>query len=211
MANSSRRMRVAKNVLLMIMPAVGNLGVAGSTCAHPVHVSKAVVYRDIPDGVSFRYPASWTRSRRGNSYFGTEIFAIKGVSPVVDVSFNPKGTPFEKTTLLNLRFAYATADARSEDSCGAMLISDKATTALKAVTINGVTLFEVQAGDAGMMKYQSSTLDTVYRQGKCFLFERDAETSGAGVTPGSRSLTEAEQSAIKRRLNTIFMSIRFQA
>jgi hypothetical protein len=50
-----------------------------------------------------------------------------------------------------------------------------------------------------------------YRNGNCYLFEGDMDTTCSGVVEGHRDLTATETRALMRHLNAIPQSIRFAA
>ena len=129
--------------------------------------------------------------------------------PRVQVVFSPAGNLYQKTTLLGLAFAYVKAPQPSQEACAAMAVSPASKA--ETVMINGVPFQHFENEEAGMCHGAKQEVYTTYRNGNCYLFEGDMDTSCSGVRDGQRDLTATETRALMLHLNAIPQSIRFAA
>jgi hypothetical protein len=182
------------------------LAQSSSSKATPVPMA---TYAD-PDGdVSFEYPAVWKTDNTQQFYAPT--FILMGDRQArMQVVFSPEGNLYEKTTLLGLAFAYVKTVQPSLEACAAMAARD-APDRVETVTINGVSFQHTESEVAGMCHEAKQEIYRTYRNGNCYLFEGDMDTTCSGVAEGHRDLTTAETRALMRHLNAIAQSIRFVA
>ncbi len=167
-------------------------------------------YADAEHGISFRYPTVWTTSHDTQGYLPSAILDTPGVHAKQTVTFAPLGV-YATTNLTNLNFTYALLRNATAQTChDAVAKNQDSTGPVTTATVNGVPFTEISGGDAGMSHRLSITLDGTFRNGTCYLFERDEATIAPGVEQGKRTLTDAEERALQRHLRDIFQSIRFQ-
>lgn len=176
----------------------------GSQNPAPVPMAR---YAD-PDGdVSFEYPVVWKIDNSAKFYIPPMI--LQGDrKPRVQVVFSPVGNLYEKTTLHSLVFAYVKSPQPSADACAAMVASP-ASDKVETMTINGVPFQHFEMEDAAMCHGAKQEVYRAYRNGLCYLFEGDMDTTCLGAVDGQRDLTPSERRALMRHLNAIPQSIRF--
>jgi hypothetical protein len=195
--------------ILVGLAAFASLGSLGQSDPPKPTAVPMATYSD-PDGdVSFEYPAVWKIDNSPQFYIPTMIL-MNDRKARMQVVFSPAGNLYAKTTLLGLAFAYVKTQQPSPEACAAMAVSpvpDKVTT----VTINGVPFQHFEAEDAGMCHQARQEVYRIYRNGNCYLFEGDMDTTCSGVVDGQRDLTATETKALMRHLNAIAQSIRFAA
>ena len=167
-------------------------------------------YADPEHGISFRYPTVWTSSHSQQGYLPSAILDTPGVHAKQTVTFAPLGV-YATTNLTNLNFTYAFLRDATAQTCHDVVAKNQDSTGpVTTATVNGVPFTEISGGHAGMSHRLDITLDGTFRNGTCYLFERDEATIAPGVEEGHRTLTDAEERALQRHLNDIFQSIRFQ-
>ncbi len=184
---------------------------ATSTAAagHPQTVPTSG-YVDAERGLSFRYPTVWTRSHSQQGYLPSAILDTPGVHGKQTVTFEPLGV-YASTNLTNLNFTYALLRNATAQTChDAVAKNQDGTGPVTTAMVNGVAFTEISGGDAGMSHRLGITLDSTFRNGTCYLFERDEATIAPGVEPGKRTLTDMEEHALQRHLREVFESVRFQ-
>lgn len=124
--------------------------------------------------------------------------------------FDPQDTAFGKTNLIGLSFSYAAHPQTSSEACNQL-----AATALPGSreaapeTINGLSFTRLEGGDAGMCHQMSTILNTVARNGTCYLFERDLETVCPEVRgPGNPvALSAAQTKLLQSQLDAVMRSV----
>jgi hypothetical protein len=166
-------------------------------------------YSDPAGDVSFEYPVVWKVDNSPQFYIPP--FILQGNrKPRVQVVFSSSGNLYEKTTLHGLVFTYVKAPQASQEACAAMAVSpapDRAET----VTINGAPFQRFELEDAAMCHGVKQEVFRTYRDGACYLFEGDIDTTCVGAVDGQRALTPTETRALMRHLNAIPQSIQFLA
>lgn len=182
---------------------------AAQGAAKPVPVTKKT-YTDPEGGVSFQYPALWTFSRDGSTYF-TLIIVSAGEPVQAALSFSPKGNYYEHTTLTGLEFLYRRKPTPTRQACEAVLLDNSGDGDPPApLTIHGVAYAHLHTGDAEMMKSVEQDGYVTWRGGTCYLFEGDLREISLGVDgEKNRALTNRETQALKRHLSDIMQSVQF--
>jgi hypothetical protein len=166
-------------------------------------------YHD-PDGdVSFEYPVVWKVDNSTQSYLPLMILQ-GGREPRVQVVFSTKGNLYENTTLHGLLFAYVKATQLTAEACAGMAVAPDQTK-VEAVSIDGVSFEHFEMEDAAMCHGVRQEIYRTYRNGTCYLFEGDMDTTCFGAVDGQRDITPTERRALMRHLNAIPQSIRFAA
>jgi hypothetical protein len=191
-------------VVLASLASIGSFGQSGRP--KPAAVPMAT-YHDPAGDVSFDYPVVWKIDNAPQFYIPP--FILQGDrKPRVQVVFSTAGNLYEKTTLHGLVFAYVKTSLPSWEVCAAMAVSpmpDK----VEPVVINGVSFEHFELEDAAMCHGVKQEVFRAYRDGTCYLFEGDMDTTCLGAVDGQRALSATETRALMRHLNAIPQSIRF--
>jgi hypothetical protein len=166
-------------------------------------------YTNATTGVRFRYPSVWKPVSRPEAQTQPFLFD-RGLQPMIDLEFSPKGNLYEKTNLVGLDFVYAAPAASSVAACYKLGEIDSGVAQKEIVTLNDVTYQHAFGGGAGMCHQISSNIYATYRGGLCHLFEQDFMTVCAGVQEGTRGLTPMETKALQGHLDAIMQSVTFR-
>jgi hypothetical protein len=189
--------------------AGGLLACALSASAQTAHVPLST-WTDSSTGVSFQYPVVWQKVAKPEAMTPPMLFE-KGLQPLVDVEFSPKGNVYEKTNLVGLDFLYATTPSATVEACYRLGEAESGDAKKERVTLNGVEYQHAAGGGAATCHEISYDLYSTYRAGMCHLFEEDFMTVCAGVVDGTRGLTPAETKALQGHLDAVMQSVRFSA
>jgi hypothetical protein len=165
-------------------------------------------YTNPGTGVSFQYPSVWRVVPRPAAMTPPSLID-KGLQPLVDVEFSPKGNLYEKTNLVGLNFLYFKVPAKSVEACYQIGEADSGDVHTQVVTLNGVTYQHSSGGGAATCHEISYGVYATFRDGQCHLFEQDFMTFCAGVVDGTRGLTAKESNALQHHLDAIMQSVTF--
>jgi hypothetical protein len=201
-------MRYATLWLILMNCIVACVRVSAQAGAVKPAAVPMATYSDPAGDVSFDYPVVWKIDNAAKFYIPLLILQ-RDRKPQVQVVFSPAGNLYQKTTLLGLAFAYVKTPQPSQEACAAIAVSPASKA--ETVTINGASFQHFENEEAGMCHGAKQEIYRTYRNGNCYLFEGDMDTSCSGVRDGQRDLTPAETKALMRHLNAIPQSIRFAA
>lgn len=166
-------------------------------------------YTDTARGVRFSYPVVWTLTTSPSGYLPAAIQGDR-VHIVQSVVFSPEGNLYEQTNLSGLAFTYALASVPDAAACSAFVTGNtEASGPATHTAIAGVPFTEIGGSDAGMSHQLVFTIDSTWRNGQCYLFERDEATIAPGVQEGKHPLTPQQDRALQRHLREVFESVRF--
>ncbi len=166
-------------------------------------------FRDPETGVSFRYPSSWRPLEAGGPVDAPSFTAAVG-PPRGTQAFLAAGTPLARTDLLGISFAWTVKPKMDAAACARMATDALPMgTELSPETIHGVQFHRGTGGDNGMCHHASATLDTAWREGSCYFFERDLETTCPNInTPGAdAALTGTERAKLQGLLDGVMDSV----
>lgn len=171
----------------------------------PIPVS---IYQDGETGIRFQYPVVWKQVSRSDNYMAPSVLK-PDETPKIIVGFSPKGNLYEKTNLSSLTFTFLAPAASSKSACQARVRKDPSVSHTERQTIHGVAYLRGTGGDAGMCHQQKAEVYATYRSGRCYVFEKDFNTSCAFPDQGRRELTETERDALQRHLDAILETVSF--
>jgi hypothetical protein len=171
--------------------------------------AQLTTYTDPKTGVSFKYPSVWVTSDKNPSYLG-QAYMSETAHPRASFSFSPVGNLYEHTLLLDLAFSYFVAPMKDSASCTKSVADAQSETVKpKAVEIHGIHYQQFDGAQGGMCHQQANQLNVTYRDGQCFVFERDFDTQCYGADETRRKLTNAQMKALQRHLDEIMQSVVF--
>ena len=195
--------------ILVVLAAFASLGIFGQSGPSKPAAVPMATYSDPAGDVSFDYPVVWKIDNSPQFYIPPVI--LQGDrKPRVQVVFSTAGNLYEKTTLHSLVFIYVKTPQPSQEVCAAMAVSPMPDT-VDTVVINGVPFQHFEIKDAAMGHGVKQEVFRGYRDGMCYLFEGDMDTTCIGAVDGQRALTTVETRVLMRHLNAIPQSIRFAA
>src|ERR1700722_14968042 len=126
-------------------------------------------YTNATNGVRFQYPSVWKPVSKPAAMTQPFLFD-RGLQPIIDLEFSPKGNLYEKTNLVGLDFVYAAPASSSAVACYKLGEVDVGVAQKDIVTLNGVTYQHAFGGEAGMCHEISANIYATYRNGVCHLF-----------------------------------------
>jgi hypothetical protein len=168
-------------------------------------------FRDASTGVQFAYPSAWRPLQPGSQIGAPELSAQMGLPRITEV-FEPAHTDLGNTNLTGLLFAYAVKGGTDAESCNALGAKMLGGSKAGQETVNGVTFSRMEGSDSGMCHQRSIVLDSAFRDGECYVFERDLDTACADVKgPGTgKALTQAQRQALQKQLDEVMNSVRLR-
>ncbi|WP_446743174.1 hypothetical protein [Silvibacterium acidisoli] len=171
----------------------------------PIPVS---IYQDKESGVRFQYPVVWKQASRSDNYLSPSVLKL-GEDPKVSVAFSPEGNLYEKTNLSSLTFTFLAPAVASKSACQARVLTNPSMRSTEEQTIHEVTYLHGTGGDAGMCHQQQAEVYATYRAGRCYIFEKDFNTTCPFPDQGRRELTQTERTALQRHLDAIMETVSF--
>jgi hypothetical protein len=168
-------------------------------------------YRDAQYGVSFQYPSLWISDLDMRFYFPAKILQSDR-HPLASVGFGgsqkSKVTPYPKTNLLGIQFAYTVLPNTTAQQCQDAAKAGDDTEKSTPETINGVTYQHYSTGDAGMCHSTDEQIYAASHANRCYLFEAMVESACEGVAEGIRNITPAEIDTVNKQLHHVMQSVK---
>lgn len=161
------------------------------------------------DGVSFRYPATWSFSTENEFYSPSSITApYRPPQAVVFFKDGGEFNPYPDTTLNGAEFVYAKDKAATAEICPALTPhSDGNSHSLEPTTINGTEYTHVRLESAGMCHQIREDVYATYRNETCYLFDLAIHTICSGVKDNMRDIRPDELSHAQDSLEDILSNI----
>lgn len=174
--------------------------------------NEMTTFRDPQHGLSFRYPGAWRPLAAGGP-MAAPTFTEKLGPELGSQAMLADGTTLAKTNLIGISFSWTVQSKLNVAQCSTL-----ATDALPmgteqpAETVHEVTFHRGSGGDSGMCHHVQSTLDTALHAGRCYVFERDLETTCPDIkSPGKDvPLSSAQHLQLEHRLDAIMATVTLQ-
>jgi hypothetical protein len=176
---------------------------------------------DDTNGVSFRYPATWTFTEQATWQFPMSIQPIPSSESQIRGRIFTHSLPgvrqWPVTPFSGAEFGYDAREVDSIESCRALARTESLDGKVDQVSIHGISYWHGKASRAGMSQITSDDIYTTIigprpPGGSCLLFDlavHDVTAPGADTPP--RPYTPREKSIIHGTLMKILASVRIPA
>lgn len=169
-------------------------------------------FRDAQHGLSFQYPSSW-RPLVPNGAMAEPDFTAELGPALGSEAMLAGDTPLADTNMIGISFSW-TVKTKSDPASCARLAADALPmgTEQPGESFHGVTFQRGSGSDSGMCHHVTPELDTTFRGGKCYIFERDLETTCPDIKTPSKDtpLRPAQRAALQRSLDAVMGSVTLQ-
>ena len=168
--------------------------------APPAHT-----FRDTHHGVSFQIPAGWNFSRKDSDISTFNLDARTAphnaqMRAVATIAFNP----FPASTFSGAIFYFSVTPHTTEAECRA-----QAPGAVSAVPIDGVSFTRGHDEHGTICIEARNEIYTVQRTNSCYRFDLVINTFCGGEVSGVRDITPQQIDAVRKRLESILNTVRF--
>ena len=192
----------------------GSVNSADAPVAPRVQTNRAALttFRDAQHGLSFQYPSAWRPLVPNGSMAAAQFTSTLG--PALDSqAMLAEDTNLANTDLIGISFSWTVKEDGNAAAC-ARLAADALPmgTEQPAELIRGVLFQHASGGDNGMCHHVSSELDTAFHAGRCYVFERDLETTCPDIKFPAKDtpLTPAQRAGLERTLDALMHSVTLQ-
>jgi hypothetical protein len=169
--------------------------------AHPFH--------DTRHGVSFQIPAGWNFSRKDSDLSTFNLDARTAprnaqMRAVANIAFNP----FPASTFSGALFYFSVTPHTTEAECSAQA-SAEPQHALATVPIDGVSFTHGSDEHGTICVEARSEVFTAQRNNACYRFDLIINTFCGGEVSGVRDITPQQIDAVRKRLESILDTVKF--
>ena len=169
--------------------------------AHPFH--------DTRHGVSFQIPAGWNFSRKDSDLSTFNLDARTAprntqMRAVANIAFNP----FPASTFTGALFYFSVTPHTTEAECSAQA-SAEPQHALAAVPLDGVSFTHGSDEHGTICVEARSEVYTAQRNNACYRFDLIINTFCGGEVSGVRDITPQQIDAVRKRLESILDTVKF--
>jgi hypothetical protein len=169
--------------------------------AHPFH--------DTRHGVSFQIPAGWNFSRKDSDLSTFNLDARSAprniqMRAVANMAFNP----FPASTFSGALFYFSVTPHTNEAECRAQA-SAQAPHTVDTVTIDGVSFTHGYDEQGTICIEARNEIYTAQRNNSCYRFDFVINTFCGGEVSGVRDITPQQIDAVRKRLESILGTVKF--
>lgn len=162
-------------------------------------------------GVSFDLPAGWNVTERDSvvSTFALDARTASGAArmrEVAQLAFNP----FPSSTFSGALFYFSVTPHATEHSCAAQA-SAQAPHVVESASVGGLTFVRGYDEHGTICTEARDEMYTILRRGACLRFDLVLNTFCGGDVSGVRSMSDAEIAAVRKRLEGILATVRFDS
>lgn len=204
------RSRVLAAILLLLAPSA-TLAQLSSAATKPRDAGLPPP-RHIHDNryaISFDLPAGWNISERDGdvSTFALDARTASGNSrmrEVAQLAFNP----FPASTFAGALFYFSVTPHATEHSCAGQA-SAQAPRLAGSANVGGLTFAHGYDEHGAICTEARDEIYTTFHGGACLRFDLVLNTFCGGDVSGVRSMSEAEIDAVRKRLEAVLSTVRF--
>ena len=169
-------------------------------------------FRDPQHGLSFRYPSEWRPLATGGP-MAPPGFAEKLGPELGSQAMLAEGTALANTNLIGISFSWTVKAKLNAAGCSRLAAAALPMgTEQPPESIHDVTFQRESGGDSGMCHHMQSTLDSTLHAGRCYVFERDLETTCPDIKSpaGDVALSNSQRLQLERTLDGIMSTVTLQ-
>jgi len=171
----------------------------------------ARLFRDSRYGVSFTIPAAWNLTRKDYEVSTFHLDARNAahnaqLRAVANISFNPHPT----STFSGALFYFSVVPGTTVGQCAAEAMSRPAHVA-SATQIAGLVFEHGYDEHGGICTESRDEIYTTEHKGSCYRFDAVINNFCGGDVSGVRDITERELDSVRRRMQAILDSVRFDS
>jgi hypothetical protein len=171
--------------------------------AHPFH--------DTRHGVSFQIPAGWNFSRKDSDLSTFNLDARTAprnaqMRAVASIAFNP----FPSSTFSGALFYFSVTPHTTEAECRAQASAQFPHT-VSTVPIDGVPFTQGYDEHGTICTESRNEIHTAQHNNACYRFDLVINTFCGGEVSGARDITPEQIDAIRKRLESILSTVKFDA
>lgn len=160
-------------------------------------------------GVAFDVPAGWNITERDGDVSTFALDARTASSSarmreVAQLAFNP----FPASTFAGALFYFSVTPRSTEQSCAAQAAA-QAPHVAGSTNVGGLTFAHGYDEHGTICTEARDEIYTTYRRGACLRFDLVLNTFCGGDVSGVRSMSDAEIDAVRKRLETVLSTVRF--
>ena len=168
-------------------------------------------FRDTRHGVSFRIPAGWNFSGKDSDLSTFNLDARTAprnaqMRAVANIAFNP----FPASTFSGALFYFSVTPHTTEAECRAQA-SAQAPRAIITVPIDGVPFTHGYDEHGTICIEARNEIYTAQRNNACYRFDLVINTFCGGEVSGARDITPQQIDAVRKRLEAILDTVKFDA
>jgi hypothetical protein len=169
------------------------------------------VFRDSRYGVSFTVPAAWNLNRKDGEVSTFPLDARNAahdaqLRAVATISFNPHPA----STFSGALFYFSVAPHTSANQCAAQA-SARAPRTVSTEQIGEAAFTHGYDEHGGICTESRDEIYTTLHKDVCYRFDAVINTFCGGDVSGVRDITEGELDSVRRRMQVILDSVRFEA
>jgi hypothetical protein len=167
-------------------------------------------FHDIRYGVSFQIPAAWNLSRKDSDLSTFSLDARTAprtaqLRAVADIAFNP----FPYSTFSGALFYFSVTPHTTAVQC-TQQASAQAPRTVTTTQIGGIAFTHGYDEHGGICTESRDEIYTAQRNNACFRFDLVINTfCGGDAGGGARDITPRELEAVRKRMQSILDSVRF--
>ncbi|HMF65835.1 MAG TPA: hypothetical protein VK608_17235 [Edaphobacter sp.] len=172
----------------------------------------AQTFHDTRYGVSFQIPTAWNLSRKDSDLSTFNLDARTAprnaqLRAVADIAFNP----FPSSTFTGALFYFSITPKTTTTEC-AQQASAQAPRTVTATQIGGIPFTHGYDQHGGICTESRDEIYTARRNNACYRFDLVINTfCGGDAGAGARDITPRELESIRKRMQAILDSVRFDA
>jgi hypothetical protein len=171
--------------------------------AHPFH--------DTRHGVSFQIPAGWNFSGKDSDLSTFNLDARTAprnaqMRAVADIAFNP----FPSSTFSGALFYFSVTPHTTEAECRAQASAQTLRT-VTTVPVDGIPFTYGYDEHGTICTEARSEIYTAQRNNACYRFDLVINTFCGGEVSGARDITPQQVDAVRKRLEAILSTVKFDA
>ena len=203
------RSRVLAASLLLVAPVVINAQLSAPAKPRDPGLPPPRHIHDGRYGVTFDLPAGWNATERDGD---VSTFALDArtaarnarMRQVAQLAFNP----FPSSTFAGALFYFSATPHATERSCAAQA-SAQAPRVAGSADIGGLRFPPGLGEDGAICTEARDRIFTAGRRGACLRFDLVLNTFCGGDVSGVRSMSDAEIAAVRKRLEDVLSTVRF--
>ncbi|MCU1223889.1 MAG: hypothetical protein JWQ42_1982 [Edaphobacter sp.] len=172
----------------------------------------AQAFHDTRHGVSFQIPAAWNLSRKDSDLSTFNLDARTApknaqLRAVADIAFNP----YPRSTFTGAFFYFSITPKTTPAAC-AQQASAQAPRTVTTARIGGIPFTHGYDEHGGICTESRDEIYTAQRNNACYRFDLIINTfCGGDAGAGARDITPRELEFVRRRMQAILDSVRFDA
>ena len=204
-------MRPSLRICLTLATLLAPLLAPAQTPREPT-IPAAQTFHDTRHGVSFQIPAAWNLSRKDSDLSTFNLDARTApknaqLRAVADIAFNP----FPSSTFTGALFYFSVTPRTTTAEC-TQQTSAQAPRTVTTAQIGGIPFTHSYDEHGGICTESRDEIYTAQRNKACYRFDLVINTfCGGDAGGGARDITPRELESIRKRMQTILDSVRFDA